>query len=219
MTELQDKINALAKFKGVDPSEVTFEGSDTEYPELWDEFSVDGETYCVMDEYEADAALRDDIENFIDDCGIDAFTPEFFDWIKDNAIDQNWFEAACRESEESYATDIAYEDGRLEEECVDAGIISSDDLDEEGHYTGDLDLSSEYADYLFDRVSSDYGGDFVDWYVDNFGGLNSDVLKYMSYDLDAIVEEIKSWDGYGHNLARYDGKEHEQDGFYIFRQG
>ena len=49
--------------------------------------------------------------------------------------------------------------------------------------------------------------------------INSDVLKYMSYDLDAIVEEIKSWDGYGNNLARYDGKEHEQDGFYIFRQG
>lgn len=216
MAELQDKINALATFKGVSPSEVAFEGNDAEYPEIWDEFSVDGESYIVLTEDEADQALHDDIENFIDDVGIESFSPDFFEWIKDNALDQDWFSEVCRESEEAYAYDIAYEDGRLEEECVDAGIISSDDLDDEGHYNGDLDLSAEYAEYLYDQVDSDYNGDFVQWYVDNFGSLR-DIMDRVSYDLDAIVEEVKDWDGYN-NLARYDGEEHMQDDFYIFRQ-
>lgn len=217
--EIKARRKALAKFKGVKLNEVKFEGSDPDYPEPSDEYSVDGETYIVVTEDEADQLLRDDVENFIDDVGLSGFTPWFFDWIKDNALDMDWFEDACRESEESYAYDIAYEDGRLEEECVDAGIISSDDLDEDGKYTGDLDLSEEYAEYLFNRVDSEYAGDFVQWYVDNFGDLSRDTLKYVSYDLDTIVDEIKSQDGYGSNLARYDGTENEENGYYIFRQG
>lgn len=217
MAELQDKINALATFKGVSPSEVTFEGDDAEYPKIWDEFAVDGETYIVLTEDEADQALHDDIENFIDDVGLTGFAPDFFEWIKENALDQDWFREVCRESNEAYAYDIAYEDGRLEEECIDAEIITPDDLDDDGHYTGDLDLSEEYADYLDGQVDADYNGDFVQWYVDNFGNLN-DIMDRVSYDFDAIVEEVKAWDGYGNNLARYDGKEHMQDDFYIFRQ-
>ena len=65
MVTLEEKIAALAKFKGVSPDQVTFTGTDTEYPDKWDEFRVDGETYAVMDEYEADEALKEDVENFL----------------------------------------------------------------------------------------------------------------------------------------------------------
>lgn len=216
MAELQDKITALAAFKEVSPKDITFRGDDTESPSYWDEYSVDGEDYLVMTEDEADDALKEDLENFIDDLGIDGFTPQFQDWIKENAIDQDWFEEACEESERFYAEDIQSEEGRLVEECIEAGIISADDLDENGEYTGDLDLVDEYSQYLVERIRNDYAGDFVKWYQDEFGSLK-EVQDRIALDIDAIVEEVKSWDGYGNNLAVYDGKEHEQNGFYIFR--
>ena len=216
MAELQDKIKALATFKGVSSEDIKFNGDDPESPSYWDEYSVDGEDYLVMTEDEADDALKEDLENFIDDLGIDGFSPEFQQWIYENAIDQDWFEEACEESERFYAEDIQSEEGRLVEECIEAGIISADDLDEDGEYTGDLDLVEEYSQYLFDRIRNDYAGDFVEWYKDNFGSLK-EVQDRISLDIDAIVEEVKDWDGYGNNLARYDGKENEQDGFYIFR--
>lgn len=216
MAELQDKITALAAFKEVSPEDITFRGDDTESPSYWDEYSVDGEDYLVMTEDEADDALKEDLENFIDDLGIDGFTPQFQDWIKENAIDQDWFEEACEESERFYAEDIQSEEGRLVEECIEAGIISADDLDEDGEYTGDLDLVDEYSQYLVERIRDDYDGDFVKWYQDEFGSLK-EVQDRIALDIDAIVEEVKSWDGYGNNLAVYDGKEHEQNGFYIFR--
>lgn len=216
MAELQDKITALAAFKEVSPEDIKFQGDDTESPSYWDEYSVDGEDYLVMTEDEADEALKEDIENFIDDLGIDGFSPEFQDWIKENAIDQDWFEEACEESERYYAEDIQYEEGRLVEECIEAGIISEADLDEAGEYTGDLDLVDEYSQYLVKRIRDDYDGDFVKWYQDEFGSLK-EVQDRIALDIDAIVEEVKSWDGYGNNLARYDGRENEQNGFYIFR--
>lgn len=226
MATLDEKIAALAKFKGVSPEQITFTGSDPDYPDKWDEFEVDGETYTVMDGYEADEALKEDVENFIDDVGITGFAPNFAEWIKSNALDSDWFEDACRESDEFYAQDIANESGdayatRLIDECVDANIITTDDIDENGEYTGDLNLEEEYAEYLTNRTDSDYAGDFVQWYIDNFGDRELATLLQegrVSYDLDAIVDEVKSWDGYGNNLARYDGYENEEDGLYIFRQ-
>lgn len=226
MATLEEKIAALAKFKGVSPDQITFTGSDPDYPDKWDEFEVDGETYTVMDEYEADEALKEDVEGFIDDVGITGFTPNFLEWIKSNALDSDWFEDACRESDEFYAQDIADESGdtyasRLIDECVDAGIITPDDIDENGEYTGNLNLEEEYAEYLTNRTDSYYAGDFVQWYIDDFGDRELDELiahGSVSYDLDAIVDEIKSLDGYGNNLARYDGFENEEDGLYIFRQ-
>lgn len=232
MSELQDKINALSNFTGTAPENIRFTGSDPDYPEIWDEFVIDhadgytGESYLVLTETEADEALKEDVENLIDDIGIVGFSPDFIEWIKSNALDSEWFEDACRESNEFYSYDISSESGdtyatRLIDECVENGIISESDVNADGEYVGDLNLEEEYAEYLTNRTDADYAGDFVQWYIDNFGDRELATLfseGRVSYDLDAIVEEIKSLDGYGNNLASYDGEEHMQDDYYIFRQ-
>lgn len=226
MSELQDKIKTLAEFKGVDPSEVHYEGDEDSY-NFWDEFEVDGETYTVMTTDEADQALRDYIENFIDDLGISGFTKDFYNWILENAITgSDYLEDYAREDYQFYAEDIENESGdvgatRLIDECIDAGIISEADLDSAGTYTGDINLVDALAEYLFEDNEKAYGGNWADWYMDNFGKSELDTLVQkgvLDYDLDAIVNEIIDWDGYGNNLARYDGEENELNGFYIFRQ-
>lgn len=222
MATLKDKLRALAEFKDVSISEITYEGDMTD---PWDEYEVDGESYIVCTEEEADQLLRDDIENFIDDLGL-AFTDYFNDWIIENAlIGGDWFEDACQEYEESYASDIENEAGdhsasRLIDECIEAGIISQDDLDEDGEYTGDLDLVQEYADYLVEDIGNSYDS-YLEWYRDDFGDESIRNLideGVIQFDIDMIADEVARLDGYGNNLARYDGVENEQNGFYIFRQ-
>lgn len=228
MATLDEKIKALAEFMEVDESQVEYKGSSPDYPDKWDEYEVDGETYTVMTEVEADDALYEDVDNFIDDVGISGFSPDFFNWICQNALDQDWFEEACEEDNRFYAEDIQSESGeiganRLIDECLEADIISESKLDDDGNYEGDLDLVDKYTEYLNKKDAEEYNGDYVQWFIDVYGEseLNNGVREgYVgaSYDLQAIVDEIKSWDGYGNNLARYDGRENIQNDLYIFRQ-
>lgn len=221
MAQLEDKLNALASFKGVDVSEITYDG---DMSDPWDEYEVDGESYIVCTPEEADQLLRDDIENFIDDLGL-AFTDEFNEWIIDNAlIESDWFEEACQESNEFYASDIASESGehgsRLNDECIEAGIISEEDIDEDGNYIGDLDLEQELADYITEDIGDSYDS-YFEWYRSEFGDDNIRTLitqGQLTFDIDKIADEVYNWDGYGNNLAKYDGVENEENGFYIFRQ-
>lgn len=226
MATLNDKIKALAKFKDVAEAQVEYKGSTPDYPEKWDEYEVDGETYVVMTEEEADDALYDDVESFIDDLGITGFTPDFQDWIVDNACDSDFLEDYAREDYEYYAEDIESESGsvganRLIDECIENGIISESDLDENGEYTGSLNLSESLGEYLFNEMYDEYNGNFVEWAKDQFGDeWVNDLAREgkLNIDVQKVVDEIKDWDGYGNNLARYDGKENIEDDLYIFRQ-
>ena len=226
MATLNDKIKALAKFKGVAEAQVEYKGSTPDYPEKWDEYEVDGETYAVMTEDEADDALYDDIENFIDELGITGFTPDFQDWIVDNACNSDFLEDYAREDYELYAQDIESETGtvgatRLIDECIENGIISEADLDENGEYTGTLDLAEALGEYIFNEMDEDYNGNWVEWAKDQFGDeWVNDLARngQLNIDVQAVVDEIKDWDGYGNNLARYDGRENIENDLYIFRQ-
>ena len=212
MATLDEKIKALAEFMEVDESQVEYKGSSPDNPDKWDEYEVDGETYTVMTEVEADDALYEDVDNFIDDVGISSFSPDFFNWICQNALDQDWFEEACEEDNRLYAEDIQSESGeiganRLIDECLEADIISESKLDDDGNYEGDLDLVDKYTEYLNERDAKDYDGNYVQWFIDVYGeselsnGISEGYIG-AGYDLQAIVDEIKSWDGYGNNLAR-----------------
>ena len=71
---------------------------------------------------------------------------------------------------------------------------------------------TSYLEYLIDNA-----GDSVEYIVDNFGeDYLDDILKNNPWliDLDAVIEEIKSWDGRG-CLAYYDGEELELDNDYF----
>lgn len=217
MPTAEERINALANYLEVDPSTIQVAGDYTD--NIYE--TEDGEEYWVGDEDEAREATKEDIENFIDDLGIEGFTPSFQDWIYENAVNVD-LEEFVLDDYRNYASDIEYESDdeygtRLAAECVEAGLISEEDF-ENGEYTGDEDLVELLAEHLAGQVDN-----YVEWVVNNFG---SDYLKeiienglYGSIDYDAITDEAISWDGVAHFLARYDDKEIVlENGLYAYRQ-
>ena len=212
MPELEDRINALAKYLEVDPSTIESVNDETLETE-------DGEEYYVVDSDEAEELARDYIENVIDEMGLSAFAPDFQDWIIDNACKTDWFEDACKESYDNYAYDIQSEEDeeygtRLAAECVENELISEEDF-EDGQYVGDEDLAELLSEYLFDQVD-----DYVEWYRDNFGEneLTYIVTENNLFDIDHIVNECILWDGIAHFIAHYDGIEIDLDNdLYAYR--
>lgn len=201
----EERAQALADYLGIDPSEV--ENS-------YDEFSFDtpeGE-YYVATEAEAHGLAIEDIKNIFDDIGIDSFTPNFREWIYNNAVDSDWFEGALREYQEFYVEDIEYEDGRLEEELLDAGIITEDQV-QSGYDVEDA--KEAYVDYLVKNA-----GDPIEHFKDNFGqeSFSNTVKQYDLIDIDAVAEQCIEWDGIAHFIARYDGEEIElANGLFAYR--
>lgn len=221
----EERIEALAKYLEVPTSdiEVTYESSDNLFT-----VKSSGEEYLVVDEDEAYQAAKLDIENLIDDLGIDSFSKDFQDWIFMNCVDEDWFAEALRESTQYYVDDIEDETygqdkyaNRLIEELVDNDILSDEDLeeDEDGSltYNGDIDDAKErYVDYLVDIA-----GDPIQDYIDNFGSDSfTQVCKEnMLIDWDKVVEECIDVDGVAHFISRWDSIEHDLgNGLYAYRQ-
>lgn len=217
MATKEEKRLALAEHLGIDESEL--ENSD--YDE--NAFTYDDREYLVLDDQEAYEAAYNNIEELIDDMGLEAFSKDMQNWILENAIDYD-FEEAYREMEESYVEDIENEgsrefDNRLIEEMYDADILTDDDFvkygdNEINHETlkDEVDLNDkkeEYVDYLLNNIP-----DFREEFIDEFG--IDEVLRlvkegYADLDIHAIVDEVIRWDGRGPSLADYDGEERELD--------
>ena len=222
---MEDKIKALAAYLGLDESTIK-EGYDDDIFE-----TEDGEEYLVLDEYDANERAREAVINAISELGITSFTESFQEWVYSNALDEEWFEDAMRESYEAYVEDIESEidsdyDNRLIQEMYDEGIIDDEDFDtdEDGEidytiFIGDLeDAKERYVSHLCDQWD-----DPVEWYKDNFGdeSLNDVVEQHNLLDEDAIADEAIEWDGRGHFLADYDGDEldleGEEDTYFAYR--
>lgn len=206
-----DRINALAEYLDIEPSEIS---------NIYNyEYETPEGDYLVVDESEAEELARDDIENFIDELGIESFTEEFRYWIENNALNTDWFEDVVAESMESYADDIENEspsddrfENRLEEEMYEAEIIDDEDL-EDGY-----DFDSSRFDYIEMLISN--AGDPIDYCRDNFGSdwVSQAAKQHNLYDIDEIVDECIKWDGIAHFIARYDGDEIELgNGLFAYR--
>lgn len=186
-------------------------------------FDVNGESWLVLNDEEADAAAYQDIESTIDDLGLDAFSEQMQDWIINNALDTDWFEDVVREDIKSYIYDMS--DEEVADECIDYGITYSEDVyDEESdpdfpELRDDVDFD-DLRSQLIDEKMSEID-DYVDYYRDNFGDESlTRLIKdgQVQLDVDAIVDECLSWDGRGHFLSRYDGNEVELgDGLFGYR--
>lgn len=189
-----DKKEALEKYLGVEVTENDYGSFETE----------DGEEWRVYDEDEANQAVKEDIENFIDGVGITGFTPEFRDWIYENAIDEDFFYDAVKEDIESYVYDISDDTERMLEEAKQFDLLG-EDATEEDLYDG---IDEDLVEKMLDDID-----DYADYIKSNFGDgfFNDFVNKNASIDTDAVAEEAIDWDGRGHYLAGYDGKEIELD--------
>jgi hypothetical protein len=218
-----ERIQALAEYLGIDPSEIS---------NIYDnEFETPEGDYLVVDEDEARELAEDSIRNIFDDLGLDSFTPDFKDWIIMNALDNEWFEDAVRESMESYMEDIEDEassmgyDNRLIEEMHDHGVIRDDDfeIDEDGEpnlreLKEDIDVDYLKEDYL--DILVDNAGDPVDYCADSFGWdwVTEMATQHNLIDMDEVVDQCIQEDGVAHFIARYDGDEIElENGLYAYR--
>jgi hypothetical protein len=88
-------------------------------PHTWE--GENGEEYWVGNDEEATQATRDDIQNYIDEAGIEGFTPYFQDWIHENAISEEG-KQRLREEYADYFNEIGQPD--------DAKWISETDDDD-----------------------------------------------------------------------------------------
>lgn len=226
--EASEKLLALADYLEVDPETIT--EIDEYYHGVNDStFSTEaGETYVVLDEDEADDAFYESVENFVEECGIDGFADYFQDWIKNNAIDSDWFEEAYKEDAKYYAEDIWEEEdnkygNRLIQEMYSEDMLTDEDFeqdeDDEPMYDECLLDKDELVDkYVEVRTSNE--DDYVQYFRDNFGDQQfMDIVKKEKLlDVGEIVKELKRCDGRGPSLSYYDGEEHElADGYYAYR--
>lgn len=62
----------------------------------------DGREYWIGNDEEANQATRDDIKNFIDEEGVENFTPEFKEWIYTNAVDDDFVKKVQQEEMDYY---------------------------------------------------------------------------------------------------------------------
>lgn len=172
----------------------------------------DGRAYFVYTGDEADQKAKEEVINSIDDMGIEAFTPDFQQDIIDNQmVDIDWFDDAMKESYEIYADDIMSEDGehgnRLFDEMIEEGVISEEDVTEDGELADGIDLDEKKEEFV-EKLCNRWD-DGAQWCIDNFGEQEfSTVCKENDlYDYDEIAETAVRWDGRGHFISYYDGDE------------
>lgn len=206
-----DKTKLLADYLGISEDEIT---------NLYDDvYEYDDKEYLVVDKNEALDYVYDDIQSLMDDIGLDAFTPDFREWIVENCIESNYFDNWVVEDLEQLAEEYDME-GTLADECWSNGYISDEDIDDNGEYIGDGDLQKIYVDGRLEDINNSLQTS-LDYVADNFGWeiIEETVKNNLdSLDMDAIVKECIELDGIAHFLAGYDGKEIDLgDGYFAYR--
>ena len=196
---MEERIKVLAKFLGIEESEILKGYRDNIFE------TSDGEEYLVVTDEEADDEFYDHEENLIDELGLDAFSDWAKDYIIENCVDTEWFENFYYEDYESYANDIESEsassdkyENRLEEEMAEAECTTIE----------------EFVEYMVDRIRDDLVGQFeFDFGKDQLADV---VSRYNLLDMDAVIDYIKEQDGRG-IMAGYDGVENEEGEYFIYR--
>ena len=217
-----ERINALAEYLNIDTSEIS---------NIYDyEYETPEGDYLVVTEEEAEELAKEDIRNLYDDLGLESFTSSFRDWIIMNALDNDWFEEAVKESMESYVEDIEDEtsadfENRLIEEMYEHQVLTDDDFEEDED--GEIDYTSLKADIDIDYKKEEFvdllvenNGNAVEYCGDNYGWdwVAEMASTYNLIDLEEVVEQCIYEDGIAHFIARYDGEEIElENGLYAYR--
>ena len=210
------RIVAVARMKGD-----SFENI-SDYSIDGDIVSVDSSDYKVIEGYyDFEEYATECVENTLDDLGIEALA----EYAQEEAIEKfcsyNW-EEDMHESNLGYAGDIAGDvatDGhknRLIEEAVERGVISDDDLDEDGDYNGGD--YTELIDDFADDMDSDYST-MSEWFDSIYGrGWAREVSKSLDnyFDWRGIAEWVVDMDGADAQVPDdYSTEEVDGEDYYI----
>lgn len=217
-----EKATELAEYLGIRVEEIEL-SKEYENNSLYKTPKGD---FTVMTEDEADYEHKEYIRNFIAEVGVEGFSAEFRREILSECVDQDGLEDYLNES-------IAYEvenmtDDEVVEKAEEFDLAWADEYREceendEVEKCAELisDNRGDLVDLMVDDAKQTYNGIITDWIIDNLGEeeLNCHLNNY-SYllDIDAISDRCLEVDGYGNNLAGWDGKTNSTDNFYVFKQ-
>ena len=195
-----ERIEALAKFLGIEASEIEEDMKNHKYF-----ITADDEEYMVLTDDEAEEEFYNYESDLIEECGLNAFSDWAKDYIIENFLDVDWFEDFYRVDCEGYVNDIETESASSDE--------YANRLEEEMAETECTDIE-EFIDYLVDSISDDFVGNFKFDFGEEM--LTEVIMNNNLLDMDAVVDYIKETDGRG-ILASYDGIENEEGEYYIYR--
>lgn len=179
------------------------------------EFEVDGETYKVLTDDEADEEFENYCRNLWDEVGLDGMG-YLADSILEYACDTDELEDYVRDDISNYVYDMS--DEEVAEECADAGIVEYEDVfDDDYVLKDDVDLD-DLREQLIDEKMND-ADDPVDYLRDL--GYDDDFFKDF-IDEDKAVQAIMDAEDVNGNgrgsISYYDGAEIDLDnGLYAYR--
>lgn len=231
------KEEALAKYLGIDVSPIR-----NDYDNSYTVDDTNEEYLILKNESEVFDYVKQDILDIVDDLGLKgSFTEYFYQWILDYAIDddymKNLYEEILTEYLDYREDEDSYSDfeSDLVEYLYDRNYLTDDDFEKDENGECDhsqlldsIDIDSLKQKYIDDEVDAldpenyeemfEYIGLSFDEYLKNHSDEIEDIV-----DFDKVAEECIRFDGAGHFLAGYDGKEIEltdDDGnieYYAYR--
>ncbi len=197
-----------------------------------DEFESEWVVYNNDDIHDA---AKENLENLVDELGIDAFRS----WVWENNIDDDAarrylyddYEYLVREEPEDYNVSKTLTDeqektinvfrqkiSNLQKKLTDTSL-SQDDKD---NINRQIEGAKNIIEDIEENPEGDYDEDEIESAIDNLVDDNVDnildILKERGFDnnslidfidVDGVVEDVIRSDGYGHILNGYDGKDDE----------
>lgn len=208
------RIQSLADYLEIDPEEIE-EVDDRE-------FEVDGKTYLVLTDEEADEEFDTQVRSLWDDLGLDGLG-DISDTIIDRCVDEDQLEDFVRNDIEDYVYSMA--DEEVAYECIDEGIVDEDDIYDYDEEDGEEVIRDDVDfDDLRDKLIEEKV-DNVDDYVEYLRDMGFDDSFFADYiDEDKAIETIKdavdtNGSGRGQEIAYYDGNEIDLgNGLYAYRK-
>lgn len=191
------KIESLAAYLDCPVEDIT--ETDAYYA---DEFEHDGKTYEVYTGKEARKAVKDSVEEFIDDMGISGFSEDFKQWIYSYALDETPFEDAMYEETEYRVQEM--DEQELAEAYEEYKVDNEEDL----------------IDAIYNADYHGYGDSAFAWFKDTFGEKAAEDFadENQAFNYEVIIDEVLDIDAYGPYLATYDGIEIDLgNDFYAYR--
>tara|TARA_R110001592_G_scaffold179174_4_gene420638 strand:+ start:8465 stop:9694 length:1230 start_codon:yes stop_codon:yes gene_type:complete len=171
---------------------------------------------------EAEEAAKEEIQNLIDDIGLESINIEFGDYLQKHALRDFW-QADAEDQVGEYLDDAKVE--YLEDNYSDYEDALEEDEDlTEDEWVEDTFNDDEWSEsWVNERVEELVLGGITEF--TDLGYEGSSLLKVLKdndiIDIDAMIEDVVSIDGLGHTLSGYDGEEVEvrigRDEFYCFR--